>query len=197
MSGWAWSSVDAIMSATFIETGTMSDLSIQQCIDCGAGEYGCSGAEAIECFEYLKTYALESSSDYPMTGWWDSCADRKDLGKVGIKTYNRLQSGSVEQMKASIAKGPTVVQIDGVDYPFTHYFGGIITDSTCGIMETHHALAVGYGVENGTNYFLLKNSWGVNWGENGYVRIAYDKDGPGICGVQVGPITFEIDMNPQ
>jgi KDEL-tailed cysteine endopeptidase len=67
-----------------------------------------------------------------------------------------------------------------------HYFGGIISDKTiCGTGVTHETIAVGYGVDNGMEYYLLKNSWGADWGENGYVRIMVGtEDDFGVCGIQ-------------
>lgn len=76
--------------------------------------------------------------------------------------------------------------IDAGNYAFQHYFNGIITDaSTCGTNLDHAVLAVGYGVDNGQAYYLVKNSWGADWGETGYVRIGMNGDGPGICGIQM------------
>jgi len=51
------------------------------------------------------------------------------------------------------------------------YSGGVIS-SNCGVNVDHAVLAVGYGTENGLDYFLLKNSWGASWGDNGYVKVA-------------------------
>ena len=74
--------------------------------------------------------------------------------------------------------------MDGSDYPFQHYMSGIITDPTCKTLSTHYVLAVGYGIEDGQDYYILKNSWGADWGEKGYLRIGYTSvDGPGICGI--------------
>lgn len=95
-----------------------------------------------------------------------------------------MPSKSVSALKAAIAKQPVAVTVDAGDYAFQHYMGGIITDTTCGTKLDHAVLAVGYGVENDTEYYIVKNSWGAHWGEDGYLRIAA-VEGNGICGIQM------------
>jgi C1A family cysteine protease len=62
------------------------------------------------------------------------------------------------------------------------YTGGVITGSACGTSLDHGVLAVGYGTENGQEYYLVKNSWGPSWGVNGYVKIGIEA-GNGVCGI--------------
>lgn len=64
------------------------------------------------------------------------------------------------------------------------YKGGILDDDKCGTKLDHGVLAVGFGVEDGKEYYIVKNSWGASWGEEGYIRIAVEKTGKGICGIQ-------------
>jgi len=66
-----------------------------------------------------------------------------------------------------------------------------LNNTNCGTTLDHAVLAVGYGVENGTNYWLVKNSWGTSWGEAGYIKIAA-VDGNGICGIQMGPLYLSV-----
>lgn len=85
-------------------------------------------------------------------------------------------------MKAALAKGPCSVGIQA-DKPVFHYYsGGIITSEDCGTDIDHGVLAVGYGKQGDTEYILVKNSWGPDWGEQGFVRIGLTS-GPGICGI--------------
>ena len=67
-----------------------------------------------------------------------------------------------------------------------HYSGGVIETSVCGINLDHAVLAVGVGTYDNGQYFLLKNSWGTDWGEDGYLRVKVT-DGPGICGINMYP----------
>ena len=94
------------------------------------------------------------------------------------------------QLKAAIERSPVALAIQASSLVFMHYAGGVITDSSCGTKINHGVLAVGYGIENGLEYFLVKNSWGETWGDKGYVKIGVE-EGEGVCGIQIAPIQAE------
>lgn len=78
--------------------------------------------------------------------------------------------------------GPVSVAIQADSKVFQSYSSGILNSDECGTNIDHGVLAVGYGRENGLEYILVKNSWGPEWGDKGYIKIAV-KDGQGICGI--------------
>jgi len=82
--------------------------------------------------------------------------------------------------------GPVSVAIEADQLAFQLYHSGVIKRG-CGTNLDHGVLAVGYGTEDGTDYYLIKNSWGASWGDKGFVKIAAESSGHGMCGVQMDP----------
>jgi len=81
-------------------------------------------------------------------------------------------------------KGPCSVGIQADSRLFQTYSRGVLTGDECGTQIDHGVLAVGYGTLGGEEYFLVKNSWGPEWGDQGYIRIGV-QDGPGVCGINM------------
>lgn len=191
---WAFSAIGAIEGHHQIKTGTLLSLSEQQLVDCSTkyGNEGCNGGEMYEAFEYAETNALELESEYPYEGVDGRCRATSNGGKVKTTTYHRVQADSVAQLKAAIAQGPVSVAIEADTSSFQFYTGGVYNSKACGTELDHGVVAVGYGSENGKDYYIVRNSWGASWGEKGYIRIAA-VDGEGICGIQKDSVWPETD----
>lgn len=79
------------------------------------------------------------------------------------------------------------MQVDSGEDAYKYYKGGVISNATaCGTKTDEPLLAVGYGLDadTGLEYYLMKNNYGTDWGEDGYLKVAINGDGPGVCGVQ-------------
>ena len=186
---WSFSTTGSMEGAHFIKTGNLVSLSEQQLVDCSWLNLGCNGGMMDRAFSYTKTHPLETEGDYPYvakSGGLFGCKYNKSKGVVAAETYTDVKHDNSDQLKAALNKGPVSVAIEADQTVFHSYTGGIITSSKCGTSLDHGVLVVGYGTDNGTEYFTIKNSWGTSWGENGYVRVGVSS-GAGICGIQSQP----------
>jgi C1A family cysteine protease len=171
--------------AHFVATGELLSLSESNLVDCSWLNHGCNGGLMDLAFQYAESHPLETEADYPYkasTGLF-ACKYDKKKGKVAVTSYVDVPKNSASQFKAALNKGPVAIAIQADQPAFMYYTGGIIT-SGCGTQLDHGVLAVGYGVENGQEYYIVKNSWGPDWGEEGFVRIGV-QDGNGICGIHM------------
>ena len=181
---WAFSAVATMESDHFIQKGELLKLSEQQLVDC-AGIVKCEGCKG--CYDYLayqyaEQVGLQSEKDYGYTGQDDDCKADGSKSILGVESYVTLPPKSVSQMKAAVALQPVAISVDGSSDRFQFYRKGIMDSQECGTLVDHAVTAVGYGVENGQEYLIVRNSWSIWWGDQGYIRIAIDKDGEGICG---------------
>jgi cathepsin L len=179
---WAFSTTGAVEGAEFIATKKLTSFSEQQLVDCSheSGNEGCNGGFMDQAFTYIQKNGIESEASYPYLAYDFDC--KYDAKKVAgtVKSYNKVPPNSVDQMKAALAKQPVSVAIEADQSAFQYYDGGVITKG-CGQELDHGVLAVGYGTEGGIEYFLVKNSWGEWWGDQGYVKIAATADN--VCGI--------------
>jgi cathepsin L len=87
------------------------------------------------------------------------------------------------QLKIAVSMGPVVAAVASTDPLFQFYQSGVISSENCGSMVDSAVTIVGYGqTAEGREYWLIKGTWGTDWGEKGYAKIAV-ADGQGICGI--------------
>jgi len=186
---WSFSSTGAMEGAHFIKTGSLISLSEQELVDCDhIGSAGCNGGSMEGAFEWYKTNMAELEADYSYTGRNGTCAETSYTGQFESTGYVQVKANSESAFKASVQAGPTSIAIEADKRVFQTYTSGILNSTTCGTQLDHGVLAVGYGTENGQAYYLVKNSWGSSWGDNGYLKIADNGDGEGICGIQMAAV---------
>ena len=182
---WAFSSTAAMEGAHFLKTGKLLKLSEQQFVDCDPQSEGCNGGLEMYAFEYAKKNPQELETDYPYTARTGKCKANKSKELVEATKYAAVPKKSSSQLKAAIAAQPTCVSVDASSRKWQLYSGGIFNDSkrTTERDLDHAITAVGYGSENGQNYWIVRNSWTASWGEKGYIRMADNGDGAGVDGV--------------
>ena len=186
---WSFSSTGALEGADKIKNGTLRSFSEQQLVDCDhVGSAGCNGGSMAGAFYWYKSNKAELEADYGYTAVTGTCHQTDYTGVVEDTGYVQVAQSSSSALMASIEAAPTSVAIEADKMAFQAYTGGILNSAECGTQLDHGVLAVGYGTDNGQAYYLVKNSWGASWGDNGYVKIANNGDGSGICGIQLGAV---------
>ncbi|KAF2904127.1 hypothetical protein ILUMI_02050 [Ignelater luminosus] len=180
---WTFSATGALEGQLFIKTGTLTSLSEQNLLDCSGsfGNNGCGGGSPSKAFEYIQQNGgIDTEDSYPYENQVGSC--RYNAQNSG-GTDNGAQSvqPSEDALKSAVASvGPISVAVNSQS--IRNYHRGISDDPSCDPSGIDHAvLVVGYGSEGGQDYWIVKNSWGPNYGENGYVRMARNKNNQ--CGI--------------
>ena len=107
---------------------------------------------------------------------------------MGVIGFIAVAVNNPDAMKAAITKQPLKTSIRASAATFKSYKGGIYNDPECGTEHNHATLAVGWGMDasTGIEYWIMKNSWGTDWGESGYIRLEIQA-GKGVCGIQMWP----------
>ncbi|CAL1394136.1 unnamed protein product [Linum trigynum] len=184
---WAFSAVAAVEGFHQIQTGELLTLSEQELVDCDVDgeDEGCGGGFMETAFEFIAQIGgLTTEKNYPYKGRDGDCDEKKLKDHLAkISGYEIVSRNNETALQAAVAKQPVSVAIDAGSYEFQLYSKGILTGS-CGSDLNHGVAAVGYAVEKGTKYWIVKNSWGANWGEDGYIRMERDvKEKGGKCGI--------------
>ena len=192
---WAFSTTGSVEGAWFLSNGTLVSLSEQQLVDCSSaqGNQGCNGGLMDSAFEYIiKNKGLTTESNYPYTAADGTCsASKAKQVAATIKTYTDVTPSSADALINAVAQQPISVAIEADQNSFQLYAGGVLT-ANCGIQLDHGVLVTAYGVDSktGLEYWGVKNSWGADWGMNGYVWLDRSKvynGGAGQCGILLDP----------
>jgi C1A family cysteine protease len=199
---WAFATTANAESVWAISSGKLLDLSEEYLVDCatGAGYFnmGCNGGNPDSALKYMINNGQCTEVSYPYTsGVTKTAGACQKCPSAGVKftgCYDVKPNDQIS-LKAAVSKQPVVIAIEADTKYFQSYSGGILTDAAkCGTNLDHAVEIVGYGTENGIDYWKVRNSWSTSWGEEGYVRIqrSSSTNDIGVCGIAAEPSYISV-----
>jgi KDEL-tailed cysteine endopeptidase len=187
---YAFSAVQAIESAWAIKTGKLFSLAEQEIVDCDKVDSGCNGGLMDNVFNWvIQNGGLVQTSDYNYHAIESNCKVDKKKAVVQVKSLVDVPAGNNTQLEAATAQQPVSVAINAASYQFQFYHKGVFDWTGCPNQDAdldHGVGVVGYGNLNGTNYWIVRNSWGESWGDKGYILMSRG-EGVNTCGILDDP----------
>ena len=187
---WAFSSTGAIEANMRINNFTINRLSEQELVDCSKENHGCNGGLMHLAFDYcIENKGLTSNDNYNYSAKSNEClyncniTNTLKLDKINgsnIQDYKFTIPRSVLDLKASLLRGPISIALDASQFEFRFYKDGVIDIPVRNNSRINHAvLLTGYSKNEDGSYWIIQNSWGIKWGDNGYAKIRM-KNGDGV-----------------
>ncbi|CAH0701962.1 unnamed protein product [Spodoptera exigua] len=186
---WTFGTTAAVEGALArINGGKLMALANQALVDCvwAFGAAGCDGGTDNAAYEWMMEYGLPTEAEYgPYTNKDGECNIKNMTTTYPIRGYVDVTPLSVGALKVALVNhGPLSVSVH-VTETFSKYSSGIFYDTECNQLHLNHEVTlVGYGERDGDTFWILKNSWGPQWGIGGYMYIS-SRDN--ICGVATEP----------
>jgi len=186
---WSFSATGSMEGAHALSTGQLIALSEQNLIDCVMnGQYTCdTGGEMQDGFAWvIQNGGIESEDEYPYcTCSGNQCAFDQSQVVATFSNYQAVTSGDENALQSAAANQPGVsVAIDASNESFQLYSGGVYNEPNCSSTQLDHGvLVIGYGTDSdsGSDYWLVKNSWGTSWGLEGYIMMSRNANNQ--CGI--------------
>jgi C1A family cysteine protease len=173
-SSWAFVTATVVEGAVNKKYSTNDYLSVQELIDCERRNKGCRAGDVNYSLDYVQQNGLSLEAEYPYKSKQTKCKSNPEDTKHKISSYFYCSnydpnSACSESIAYDIlSNGPSIGGIDGSELQL--YQSGIF-DGNC-TSDNHMVVTVGFGSENGQDFWIVRNSWGPKWGENGYIRVA-------------------------
>ena len=200
---WSFSTTGALEGAYYNKYGNLKSFSEQNFVDCDnrsgnprGKDMGCNGGLMDNAFDWAtKNGGVCEESAYPYTSGdtrkAGTCNDSGcKVADVAPKSHTDVQTNSDDALMSALAQQPVSIAIEADQKDFQLYKSGVFT-AECGTKLDHGVLAVGYGSENGQDYYKVKNSWGETWGDKGYILLARGvSQKEGQCGMLSGPPSY-------
>ena len=190
---WAFAAVGAIEGAHAKATGKLESLSEEQLVQCDSFDYGCHGGLPVRAFKHVikfKGIMPEKAFPYPVDHpyyFHPHCKFNKDNITATISSYKTIPSGNEAELQKAVAEvGPVSVSINAALKSFQSYRSGVFNPDQCPTRLDHSVVVVGYGQENGLDYWLIKNSWDTWWGLDGYGKMVRNKGNK--CGIATSAV---------
>lgn len=187
---WAFSATGAL-EGQLGKRNKLISLSEQNLLDCDRRSHGCRGGLMGNAYNWMKNAGgINSEQTYPYTARQGTCRFRRDMIAASIRGYRSLGRHERRLARGVVKIGPIAVAIDASRRSFQYYKRGVYYDQRCNNRNVNHAvLAVGYGRQRGRKFWLVKNSWGLSWGDKGYIKMTKDRHNHcGITNYMVYPV---------
>ncbi|CAF1538611.1 unnamed protein product [Adineta ricciae] len=183
---WAFGTTGALEGQTFAKTQKLIPLSEQNLVDCSGayGNEGCNGGLTDDAYRYIRdNKGIDTESSYPYEAKDGKCRfTTKDIGATDTGCTDIEQNNESALQDAIATVGPVSIGIDATQSSFQFYKSGVYIEPSCSATNLDHAvLAVGYDTQDTVDYYIVKNSWGTSWGNQGYIWMARNRDNQ--CGV--------------
>lgn len=189
---WAFSTVAGLETAYFLKNKTFVSFSEQELVDCAGGQYrnrGCNGGIMPFAYMYIMDNGITTEDSYPYRGMEGWCQAAYKKPRYSLPDFAQISPIDVNGLIAAIDKTVVSVAIE-VQQDLQFYNGGVYNPpASCGQGLNHAVNTVGYSTTASVPYFIVRNSWGPNWGENGYFRMSIGS-GNGSCGIANETCTY-------